>query len=86
MSLELRNRLETAFGVRLSATLVWNHPTIRHIAPVLAGKLGLSLGDDAVPVPRPRDEPSTAGALEPADPNGLLERELAELTRSLEDL
>jgi myxalamid-type polyketide synthase MxaD len=39
MSLELRNRLEAALPVRLSATIVWSHPTIeimaKHIADLL---------------------------------------------------
>ena len=43
MTLELRNRLEAGLGLSLSATLVWNYPTIVDIVPHLAEKLDLSL-------------------------------------------
>jgi myxalamid-type polyketide synthase MxaD len=43
MALEFRNRLEKALGVKLSATLVWNHPTIRTLATYLSGRLEIPL-------------------------------------------
>jgi acyl carrier protein len=47
MTLELRNRLEADFGLRLSATLVWNYPTIT----ALAGYIGEALGVGFDPAP-----------------------------------
>ena len=43
MSLEFRNRLEGSLGLKLSATLVWNHPTVRALATYLAGRLDLEI-------------------------------------------
>ncbi|MBT2542030.1 acyltransferase domain-containing protein [Streptomyces sp. ISL-44] len=89
MSLELRNRLEAAFGVELSATLIWNYPTVRDIAPFLAGKAGIALdGDEALeqspeaeaPVP----PPAADGDADPESLEALLERELAELSERME--
>jgi NADPH:quinone reductase-like Zn-dependent oxidoreductase/acyl carrier protein len=39
MALELRNRLEDKLGVRLPATLVWQHPTVAALADHLGGLL-----------------------------------------------
>ncbi|MBA3470568.1 MAG: KR domain-containing protein, partial [Herpetosiphonaceae bacterium] len=41
MGVELRNRLEGGLGLTLSATLVWNYPTIAELSAHLADKLGL---------------------------------------------
>jgi myxalamid-type polyketide synthase MxaE and MxaD len=41
-SLELRNRLEAAFGISLPATVVWNYPTVVTLAPHLESRLGLA--------------------------------------------
>ena len=43
LALELRNRLEAAFGVQLSATLIWNHPTIPAIVAYLTEAMNLPL-------------------------------------------
>jgi NAD(P)-dependent dehydrogenase (short-subunit alcohol dehydrogenase family)/acyl carrier protein len=43
MALELRKRLETSLALPLSATLVWNHPTVAAMATHLAARLGLPL-------------------------------------------
>jgi acyl transferase domain-containing protein/acyl carrier protein len=68
MAVELRNRLERSLGLRLSATLVWNYPTIAQLVPYLAGKLEL-----------PLDEPlPTLERVRAAD---LLAQELAALNR-----
>lgn len=42
-ALELRNRLEAGLGVTLSATMFWNHPTVAHLAPFLAARMGIEL-------------------------------------------
>ncbi|MHC5908838.1 beta-ketoacyl reductase [Streptomyces sp. S6] len=39
MSLELRNRLEAAFGLRLSPTLMWTYGTLRTLAKALTEQL-----------------------------------------------
>ncbi|HEX5496861.1 MAG TPA: acyltransferase domain-containing protein [Mycobacteriales bacterium] len=73
MSLELRNRLEAAFGVRLSATLIWNYPTVREVARYLADRLGLDgdespTGSDRRP---PEHDPGGPGDLgDLGDPGG----------------
>jgi acyl carrier protein len=43
MALELRNRLERNLRLKLSATLVWNYPTITAMAAYLAGRLAVRL-------------------------------------------
>jgi polyketide synthase 12/myxalamid-type polyketide synthase MxaF len=43
MALELRNRLEADFGLKLPATLVWNHPTVSALVPHFAERLGVPL-------------------------------------------
>ncbi|MGH3246651.1 MAG: type I polyketide synthase [Trebonia sp.] len=40
MSLELRNRLESALGLRLSPTLLWKHGTLNRLVPALAEMVG----------------------------------------------
>jgi NAD(P)-dependent dehydrogenase (short-subunit alcohol dehydrogenase family)/acyl carrier protein len=40
MGVELRNRLEAEFRVKLSATLAWNHPTVADLGAHLLAKLG----------------------------------------------
>ncbi|MCX5601233.1 acyltransferase domain-containing protein [Streptomyces phaeochromogenes] len=39
MGVEMRNRLEKELDIRLSATLVWAHPTIRQLADALLGRI-----------------------------------------------
>ncbi len=41
MAIELRNRLEADLKLKLSATLIWNYPTINQLTTYLAGKLDL---------------------------------------------
>jgi myxalamid-type polyketide synthase MxaE and MxaD len=42
MTLELRNRIESSLGLKLSATIIWNYPTIAALAEHLARKLDLA--------------------------------------------
>ncbi|MFD5430531.1 acyl carrier protein, partial [Streptomyces sp. NPDC127084] len=90
MSLELRNRLESVFGIRLSATLIWNYPTIHDIVPFLAEKLGLELDDDVATVQAPMAVPTGDGGggvpSSAESPEELLERELAELNERMETI
>ncbi|MHB1132622.1 MAG: SDR family NAD(P)-dependent oxidoreductase, partial [Chloroflexota bacterium] len=43
MTLEFRNRVEAGSGLSLSATLVWNYPTVDDMVPYLAGAMGIPL-------------------------------------------
>jgi NADP-dependent 3-hydroxy acid dehydrogenase YdfG/acyl carrier protein len=98
MALELRNRLEAASGLTLSATAAWNHPTVALLAEHLAGRLGIALdatapdadlasgGDTDLPAADPAD---TAPADAPADVSAdelaaMLRDELAAVERLLD--
>ncbi len=43
MGFELKNRCEQSLGLALSATIVWNYPTVSALARHLADKLGVTL-------------------------------------------
>jgi acyl transferase domain-containing protein len=92
MSLELRNRLEAALGVQLSATLIWNYPTVREMAPFLLAKMGLEPTSGAgAPGAADRTdalEDEVGSDSEPRDESDVdaLHRELAELSRELESI
>jgi NAD(P)-dependent dehydrogenase (short-subunit alcohol dehydrogenase family)/acyl carrier protein len=49
MTLELRNRIESSLGLKLSATVVWNHPTIKALSEYLERKLELAGIDSPAP-------------------------------------
>jgi acyl transferase domain-containing protein/NADPH:quinone reductase-like Zn-dependent oxidoreductase/NAD(P)-dependent dehydrogenase (short-subunit alcohol dehydrogenase family)/acyl carrier protein len=49
MALELRNRLERALKLKLSATLVWNYPTISALAGHLVGRLAANQPEEKQP-------------------------------------
>jgi NADPH:quinone reductase-like Zn-dependent oxidoreductase/acyl carrier protein len=79
MALELRNRLETSLGLRLSATLLWSYPTVPALAEHLAGKLDFGV-TEAPATPAPQDTVEVEVAqLSPAEALAQLEAELAEL-------
>ena len=62
-ALELRDRLEDKLGVRLPATLVWQHPTVAALADHLAGLLGLrapAAAADAMQMPQGVSVPSAS--------------------------
>jgi acyl carrier protein len=51
MGVELRNRCERSLGVRLSATMVWNYPTLADLTRYLSEKLALdAVQSTAAPV------------------------------------
>ncbi|WP_316524162.1 polyketide synthase [Kitasatospora brasiliensis] len=89
MSLELRNRLERRFGLRLAATVIWNYPTVQDLSAFL---------DERLAPERPAEAPagSAAAPAEPAPvpgagasddtPENALQLELAELAKMLEEL
>jgi len=82
MALELRNRLQSLLEVKLSATMVWNHPTIPALGVYLAELLGLSL-DAEEPAPAISNEAASGeAALDRLNENelaSLLDGELADL-------
>jgi acyl transferase domain-containing protein len=98
MSLELRNRLEKQIGARLPATLIWNYPTIRDLAPYLALEAGISLEDgeptgNGHAAAREPELSSDANASNAAETDGgygdddeLIHRELSELAVMIEEL
>jgi myxalamid-type polyketide synthase MxaE and MxaD len=64
MGMELRNRLERDLGLTLSATLVWNYPTIESMSVFLAEKLGLATqASTETPIQR-NSQPADAPALD----------------------
>jgi SAM-dependent methyltransferase/acyl carrier protein len=50
MGFELKNRCEQSLGLKLSATMTWNYPTIATLTGFLAGKLDVPLVDESTPV------------------------------------
>ena len=42
-ALKFRSRIESDTDLRLSATIVWNYPTIKHLAAFLSEKIGMPL-------------------------------------------
>ena len=55
-SIELRNRLERVLGMKLSATVAWNYPTVRELAGYVLSRLTPEEGpdDSAEPASRSR--------------------------------
>jgi len=66
MALELRNRLERALHVKLSATLVWNYPTISALAAHLEGRLAAKHPEGQPGKPALKEEASAGISTEPS--------------------
>jgi acyl transferase domain-containing protein/acyl carrier protein/NADP-dependent 3-hydroxy acid dehydrogenase YdfG len=84
MTLELRNRLEADCGLRLSATLVWNYPTIAALAGHIAEALDLvsdSPRVEAAPAPDRAARETEGRSREQV--GALLDEELARVNRLL---
>jgi NADPH:quinone reductase-like Zn-dependent oxidoreductase/acyl carrier protein len=65
MTIEFRNRLETSLGLTLSATLVWNYPTVAELTPFLAEKAGIPLdaAEPAIPDQAPTSDAAASEAV-----------------------
>lgn len=85
MSIELRNRLEDALGVSLSASLIWNYPTVNALAPFLAEKMGIPLdGQGQEPSAKEAEAKPSSNELEGLDKDEL-EALLAEELSAIDD-
>jgi acyl transferase domain-containing protein/NADPH-dependent curcumin reductase CurA/acyl carrier protein len=60
LSLELRNRIEVALELKLSAALLWAHSTLAALATHLLEQVGLAPGNEA-----PASQPQLPAAVEP---------------------
>lgn len=83
MTLELRNRLEADCGLHLSATLVWNYPTIAALVGYIAEALDLSGSTPADAVAVPDQVAPEAETLSREHVGALLDEELARVNRLL---
>lgn len=81
MGLELRNRLESALGARVKATILWTYPTVRSLSEHLAKTLFPD--DDAMPkephseVPAVQDPSDEVAQLDDQQLLALIDDELA---------
>ncbi|WP_437580044.1 type I polyketide synthase [Sorangium sp. So ce887] len=81
MAIELRNRLAAATGLRLSATLLFDHPTPEALAKLVSGKL---LHDEAAPPStRAAEIDRIEGALASAYANEAIRDELTMRVKAL---
>jgi acyl transferase domain-containing protein/acyl carrier protein len=74
MGLELRNRLERTLELKLSASMIWNYPTIEQLSVYLAGQLELGAPEPAK-VTRPAPVTVTASSASDDLANELLQAE-----------
>jgi acyl carrier protein len=84
MTIELRNRLETSMGLTLSATLIWNYPSVEALIPFLAEKMGVLLEGDseektADPEPEEDNTATELQDLSQTEIEDMLAAELAEI-------
>lgn len=88
LSLELRNRLESLFGLTLSAVLLWTYPTLESLTEHLAEQLQPAGEAPGVPAGESADAPAEVSAEDNLDDlseeeKALLDKRLASLTRRL---
>ena len=83
MALELRNRLETDLSLSLSATVIWNYPTVATLAPHLAERMGISLVADAPAAEAVDGDPAAEGGDELSRLIGAIESLSADEARGL---
>jgi acyl transferase domain-containing protein/acyl carrier protein len=67
MGLELRNRLERALELKLSASVIWNYPTIDQLCAYLSEHLQLEAAEPAKKIPTVTQTASPSGANDLAD-------------------
>jgi acyl carrier protein len=91
MALECRNRLEASLGVTVSATVVWNYPTLAALVPCVAAQMQIPLDAgtaNAAPAPvaaLSQDSVAEIQSLSEHEAETLLATELAALTGYLDD-
>jgi acyl carrier protein len=77
-SVNLRNKLNTMFGLRLAATVVFDHPSPRAVAVFVLSLLpGLAEPVAAVDDPVADEEPLEAGLIDEMDADELVKRVMA---------
>lgn len=61
MGIELRGRLEAELDITLSATFIWNYPTLAQMTPFIAERMGISL-TETTPAPALAETPEEPAA------------------------
>ncbi len=79
MAVELRNRLEAQSGVRLSATVVYNYPTLAELGPHLADRMNIPLDPQTIAAPTVVAHQRDIAAMSDAEAEAALAATLAEL-------
>ncbi|WP_186002044.1 type I polyketide synthase [Corallococcus sp. Z5C101001] len=89
MSLELRNRIEARTGIRLSATALWNHPTVEALTGFVLKQATPAAAAVSRPPPEraapPPSAPPVAQVPSDLDLERLLEAELAQVQQLIEE-